>query len=369
MAQFGPRGLAGQRQSRLEALEALLADCQLDALLLTTPSSVHYVSGFLVSLHTRPVAVLVARGEAPVLIIPAIERPIADALLWPGEVLDYGDNGFAETLITVSSRLRVRSIGIEADMFPVSLDRIIRRRQAELDFIDVTESLDRIWWVKDAAEVEAMRQAGLLCCQALDQAQTAFDGGEAELVGKAEGDRAALLTAVRRDPAARVQIFSNVVSGVRTRAGGGHDLATGRRPQSGDLIFFVWAVCWNGYWALISRTGEVGSVPPVIKSLHQRVRDAKRAVLEVLRPGTPLAAVFTRAFDAIRPEASWIVSVGRGIGARMGESPVIAPGNATPLQPGMVLRLGPEVFGPFGAIGMIDTIAITQDGYDILTRP
>lgn len=341
-----------------------------DALLLTTPASVFYVTGFLVSLYTRPVALVLGKGGPPRLIVPTVERPIAERLAWEGTVLDYaGDATAAVTrLAQALAEIRPRVLAAEAQILPAAILDSLRDRLPGVSIRDVSEPIEALWWTKAPAELEAIAHAGALCSEAVQRAQAAIGAGESELVAKAEGDRAVLTTAARRHPTERFHLFSNVIAGPRTQAGGGHDLPTGRPPREGDVVFYVWAVNCEGYWALISRSTFVGKPGAEAQEVMPLVEEAKRAALDRLRSGVTAATVFDAAARALeRHPAVQAFSVGRGIGAQMGETPALVVNSAVPLRAGTVLRLGPEAFGSFGAIGGIDTVAVTDGGHRVLT--
>jgi Xaa-Pro aminopeptidase len=328
------------------------------------------VTGFLVSLYTRPVLLLLERGEPPRLIIPTVERPIAERLPWGGAVLDYaGDAGAAASLVAeVLAERKPRSMAADVQAMPAALLDRLRSGLPGTSIQDASEPIESLWWTKGPAELEAIRHAGALCATAVGRAREAIAAGESELAAKAEGDRAVLTGAAQRHPDERVHLFSNVITGSRTTAGGGHDLPTGRRPRQGDLVFYLWAVNCEGCWALMTRSTFMGDPGSDVREIARRVEQAKGAALGRLRAGAAAAAVFEAAASAMgQHPAMRTISVGRGIGAQMGETPAIAADSAVPLRAGMVLRLGPEVFGPFGAIGMIDTVAVTDQGYEVLT--
>lgn len=359
-------GVADKRRSRVDDCRRLLEERDLDVLVVTSPASVFYLTGFLVSAYTRLVAVVLVRGERPRLIVPAIEGPIAERLAWDGVIAEYsGDRPQAHELVANPD---LRSIGGELDTLPPALAEDLRRNIGGAALKDVSAALDPLWWNKAPAEITYIRHAGELCEVAIRRAEGTIAAGDPELVAKAEGDHAALSAAAQRYPDERIQLFSNVVTGARTTAGGGHDLPTGRRAEIGDLAFFVWAVSAEGYWALMTRSAASGTPTPAAQSVMHRVEAAKQAALKSVRPGVEIATVFNAAAAAMGSgERDLTFSVGRGIGARMGETPVIAADSRLQLTSGMVLRLGPEAFGGFGAIGMIDTVAVTDNGFDVLT--
>jgi Xaa-Pro dipeptidase len=264
-----------------------------------------------------------------------------------------------------------RRVGIEPNALSMLLADGLRDAVPGIEMVDISSALEPLWWVKEEAEVVQARRAASLCVTGFAEAQRALEEGEAELIAKGRGDRAIFESAAHRFPGCRIQLFSNVISGARTAAGGGHDLPTGRTPEQGDLVFQVWAVNCEGYWALMSRTMQVGAVRDNIQVLFRAVHEAKLAALGRIRPGVTLAQIHEAAISRIPnslDRSSVVVSVGRGVGAGIGEGPIIDAATPLPLQPGMLLRLGPEIFGPFGAIGFIDTVLVTEEGPEILSQ-
>jgi Xaa-Pro aminopeptidase len=64
----------------------------------------------------------------------------------------------------------------------------------------------------------------------------------------------------------------------------------------------------------------------------------------------------------------WKHHTGHGIGLRYHEGPFLDIGDATVLQPGMVLTVEPGLYAPnLGGFRHSDTVLITEDGLEILT--
>jgi len=60
--------------------------------------------------------------------------------------------------------------------------------------------------------------------------------------------------------------------------------------------------------------------------------------------------------------------IGHGIGLELGEPPFLAQGQSYPLEQGMTFAVEPKiVFAGEGSVGVENTVAVTQEGCEILT--
>ncbi len=65
----------------------------------------------------------------------------------------------------------------------------------------------------------------------------------------------------------------------------------------------------------------------------------------------------------------WRQHTGHGIGLRNHEAPFLDVGDHTPLEPGMVFTIEPGLYdGTIGGFRHSDTVAVTEDGIDVLTE-
>ena len=65
---------------------------------------------------------------------------------------------------------------------------------------------------------------------------------------------------------------------------------------------------------------------------------------------------------------NWRQHTGHGIGLRNHEAPFLDLGDHTTIEPGMVFTIEPGVYDPaIGGFRNSDTVAVTEDGMDVLT--
>jgi Xaa-Pro aminopeptidase len=61
--------------------------------------------------------------------------------------------------------------------------------------------------------------------------------------------------------------------------------------------------------------------------------------------------------------------IAHGIGLELNELPFIAKGQSYPLEKGMAFALEPKIVFPGeGSVGIENTVVVTENGYEILTR-
>lgn len=156
--------------------------------------------------------------------------------------------------------------------------------------------------------------------------------------------------------------------------------AAGRRTlRPGDLVILDRGVVLDGYHCDEARTLVVGE--PSERQLHywEALGHVMAAALEAVRPGAPVSGVYDSASGAAQEAGIGDVFmtralhgfeyVGHGVGLEIDEPPLVAPGVARTLVPGMVLALEPKVIVPgWGGLTFEETVAVTGDGCEVLTR-
>lgn len=60
--------------------------------------------------------------------------------------------------------------------------------------------------------------------------------------------------------------------------------------------------------------------------------------------------------------------IGHGLGLEIDEPPVLGPGDATIIAPGMVFAIEPKLISPsFGAVNLEDDVVVTPSGWALLS--
>ncbi|WP_197736360.1 MULTISPECIES: Xaa-Pro peptidase family protein [Acidaminococcus] len=143
-------------------------------------------------------------------------------------------------------------------------------------------------------------------------------------------------------------------------------------PKEGDLTLpMAWAKT-DGYHAENERTIIIGGASEFKNHAYDSMLHAREAVFSILKPGIlfkelyfAAAKVYSDAgFENILPGR-----IGHGCGCSAHEFPSLAPNNEIPLAPGMVITIEPGLMDKkWGGVRHSDTVLITEDGYERLTK-
>jgi Xaa-Pro aminopeptidase len=204
-------------------------------------------------------------------------------------------------------------------------------------------------------------------------AQLAEEGIAVALAIAAEG-------VTERDLAARVAAtmaagggmprFVVVTTGERSPLADAFPTDLAARP--GDLIRFDIGCVYEGYWSDIARTAVVGEPTPRQSSTYRALLQGMLAEFDVVKPGATAGEVFAAAQSTVErlagPNPYRRHHVGHAIGLSVYERPIIAEGNPTVLEPGMVFCLETPYYElGWGGMMVEDTGVVTDDGFELFT--
>jgi Xaa-Pro dipeptidase len=156
-------------ERRLAAVRQSMADRELDALLVSHPQNVYYLTGFrgffyagLALTLGQISAALVRHDGPPALFIRGLERNLAESYCWGGvDIRPYRDHEDSYEAIAGTLPAEASRLGVEfADITALQLDRMRAATGAEI--ADASMVVDLLRRVKSAAEIAYVREASRL---------------------------------------------------------------------------------------------------------------------------------------------------------------------------------------------------------------
>jgi Xaa-Pro aminopeptidase len=347
---------------RLARCRALLAERELDGLLVTDRYDVRYLSGF--------------RGEDTTLVIGSdVALIVTDSRFFEQvreEVRDFelvehkGPDLLGRSAAAAAERIHAGlALGYQAAALSHAAYRSLRRaHRGRLK--DVRRQVTRLRVVKDSAEVEAIAAAAALVDLALGVVV-----GEG-LVGRSETEVAWRLLEEFRARGAEGESFPAIVA-AGDHGAQGHAIPGERRIKAGELVVIDTGARVDGYCSDITRTFAAGRVTKAHRRLYDVVLEAQLAAVAAVRAGAhgrdDVDAAAREVITAAGYGDHFGHGTGHGVGLEVHEAPNLGSIRGDRLEAGMVCTVEPGIYleGDAG-VRIEDTVLVTADGCERLTE-
>lgn len=388
--------IRGRVREELQRLE-------IDACLLTTPANIFYTTGFfspVVNLSFRlmgtdtalipadpalPSALMTSDFAAPAARAASSVEDIRTYRMWvENRDLDvitgpFGGNARIsrppqwnpdELDETVTAMLEERGLSaatVGIDLRYVYADYLFRLQQnnPECQFVDVTGMLYGLRAIKHPQEVKMHRNAARLFEAGLQRAISEAREGQSAQDIKYRYQAGALEAAMSDPSLGEFQSAYGFIS-----AGTGSSFGDRSGLHSGDLIKFDCGVAVGGFYSDCGRTFSFGRASKEQRRVHDALAEAHAAARELMRPGTPISAVYRAADEIMQTRGFPGYSRGHyghsiGLDTFVEEPPFISATEHSELQPGMLLCLEtPYYSASTGSYQIEDMILITDTGHE-----
>jgi Xaa-Pro aminopeptidase len=358
---------------RRHSLARLLEQENLDALLVTQPQNIAYLTGFFGS-----AGVLIAAAERLVLISDAryegVLANLAGQLRGLTAVVAPVGGSQDESLISEIGGIAPVRMGIEAGAMTVrhhlDLTRRLETALIRAELFPIDGAVERLREVKDEWEVATFREAGR---RLSDVAKCIIPKA---LAGSREREVAAIIEWELRRKGFDKPAFDTIVA-AGPNAAVPHHRASDRQLADGDLVVIDFGGMFRGYAVDMTRTVILGAASPRQQTCWDAVARAQRAAFAAATAGTAAEDVDAAARRVLEQEGlgeAFGHGLGHGLGLDVHERPRLSRRRAGvslgPLQAGMVFTLEPGVYFPgWGGVRIEDDVLSTAAGPEWLTEP
>ena len=364
-----PTAILAGRQGRIRQS---LAARGLDALVVTAFPNIRYLSnhvgsaGLLVLTADRAHLMVDFRYEAAVEALQASPAACPNLQVWPVP------GSYDEALLGCLTAIGVKQVGLEAANVTLAryewLVAAAASQAAPLTFRSTSRVVEEARIVKDAVEVDILREAARRLSAVVDRAMSAARAGSSERAVAGE-----IEAAIRDAGYERLAFDTIVASG--PNAALPHHRAGDRVLATGDLVVLDFGGVLDGYCCDLTRTVSIGSPSLRARQVYDAVRDAQQAAIAAVRPGIDTASVDAAARTLLEGRglgSAFGHGTGHGLGLDVHEEPRIArprPDAPTvPLEPGMVFTIEPGAYLPgWGGVRIEDDVLVTETGCEVLT--
>jgi Xaa-Pro dipeptidase len=377
-------------EDRLARLRKAMARHDMEALLVVQKMDLYYLSG-----TTQDSLLFIPLEEKPLLLVRReLERAKMDSPL--DGVDGMRSIGELPGLVQAHCGRLPRTLGLELDVLPV---------RDYLKFNDLFEGstlLDASPLLKDARKIKSpfethlMRAAGDIGRKTflegkgiLKQGMTEIEfGGHLEAIAKRYGHEGLLRVRSLNYEAFTWHVLSGPTGGIVSQSDspmGGLGLspafpvgASLRPMRAHEPILVDFGTCYHGYQADETRMFSIGRMKEKFVEAFHACREIHDVVLDETHPGADCEAIFLKTLrlaerlgygdNYLGPSGLQTRFIGHGIGLELNELPFLAQGHSYPLEEGMTFAVEPKIVFPGeGSVGIENTLAVTRDGYEILT--
>ncbi len=377
-------------EGRLSRVRAEMEKNGIEAVLVIQKMDFYYLSG-----TTQDGLLFVPLQGKPLLLIRReLERAKIESPL--DSVVALKSNRELPSLIRDHQGKLPRTLGLELDVLPVKdyfrYQEIFRGAQ----FTDASSILRNIRRVKSSFEIDLMRVAGKIGqnvyregTKILKEGMTEIEfGGRLEAIAKTFGHEGLLRVRSLNYEAYSWHVLSGPNGGIVSQSDspmGGLGLspafpvgASFRPIEAHEPILVDFGTCYHGYQTDETRMFSIGKMEQKFTEAYKACEEIHDAVLEETRPGADCEAIFFKTVQLaeklgyrdsyLGPPGLQTRFVAHGIGLELNEFPFLAQGQSYSLEEGMTFAVEPKIVFPGeGSVGLENTVAVTQDGYEILT--
>ena len=352
---------------RMSGARILMRESGAHGLFLTPGTDLRYVTGLTVGPSERLIALVLPLEDDPILICPAFERDLiaaAPAGIEDVRVWEEEEDPF-DLVMKVCKKLKLQDDRKMAIGGTVWYDNLVRLN-AVLPEMQITSARSVVGLMrerKSERELEVMRAAVRITEDGIASAFRQVREGitEQEVAG----------------------LIRSHFEGYGLRGGGlvqfgprsavPHNPTSGRALAANEMILIDFGVQIHGYWSDITRCAVFGKATDRMNVVHATLRRIQDQALMNARPGVSCASLDHMSRSIMKGEGfrKFIRHrLGHGIGLDGHEPPylslnypnALAIGNAVTIEPGIYT---PDDYG----IRVEDMIAITQEGYSLMSTP
>ncbi len=347
---------------RREKVRETLKVDDIEALLVSAPTNVRYLTGFSgdssVLIVGRDRDLIISDGRFTTQLeqeCPGLEASIR----LPGQEMN-------SAILQVVSSMGWRRVGLESMSWTLADYKAIQSAATDVELVGILGRVETLRQIKDEDEIAAIREA----VRCAERAFTMLRAGLRE--GESEKDVADALEGYLRRCGATEASFPPIVAvGVRSALPHARPTTTSCIGDD-DFVLIDWGATGRPYKSDLTRVLVTGKVTSKFEAIYRTVLSAQERAIAMIRPGVKAHDVDAEARSVIE-EAGFGSFFGHGLGHGLGmdihENPRIRQQSDVLLEPGMVITVEPGIYLPdWGGVRIEDDVLVTPDGCEVLTH-
>jgi Xaa-Pro aminopeptidase len=351
------------RVKRLRKLRTSIAEKGLDALLLSQPENLRYLSGFtgssgwlLISGQNANLAtdfryLEQAKGESPDFEIIQTKQDLRDWL--PGLAADSGWHklGFEANFISYDSFHK--------------LSEAIRTKQINLELVPITGIVEQLRSIKEPEELGFITKAVEIVDVAFEQAKAIIRPGITEKEAAWEIEKF-----LRQEGSEGMPFEIIVASGPNSALP--HAKPTEKIIHPGEPVLIDMGARISGYCSDFSRTLFLGETDKSLQEIYNIVLKAQTTAIERVKSGMEASQVDQLARSIVEQAGygdAFGHGLGHGVGLAVHEFPRLGPSSSDSLTDGMVFTIEPGIYiAGQGGVRIEDMVVLENGKARVLSK-
>ncbi len=344
---------------RLRKLRQRMRKASLDAVLITYPRDIRYLTNFI----GEDSWMFVSSREVIILSDSRFEEEIAINSLFCTAVIRTGAMHLAAAAQIQDHRWR--KVGIQTEHLTVQLHQALAKEVGPRKLKPITNWLIEQRAIKDATELRHIRRAIRIQQDAFEQLRTEIK------TGMTEQQVTARLEFLMRDAGGEGPSFPTIVA-AGTNSSLPHAIPGAAKIKRGEPILIDFGTVVGGYCSDLTRVIHRGPLKRDLREVYRVVLEAQQAAIRIIKPGVKLKDV-DKVARKIIDEAGYGDRFGHGLGHGIGldihELPTLSGRSKGTLQPGHVVTVEPGIYLPgVGGVRIEDDVLVTKTGRSVLSN-
>ncbi|MEM7403954.1 MAG: Xaa-Pro peptidase family protein [Pseudomonadota bacterium] len=363
-----------ERHARIERLQAMMRERDIDAVYLDASTSLYYFTGLRCRPSERLHGAIIPRHGPLRYICPTFEIEKTEAsVTLDGDICGWQEHEDPTALVIDLAGADARGAGTLAidEATPFFTFDGLRKAGNRFDFVNASDLTGACRMIKSPAELALMQRSKDITLEIHKAAARGLEPGITT-----EDVNAFIAAAHRKAGADGPMSFSIVLFGEATAYP--HGVPYPQTLTEGDMVLIDVGATVEGYHSDITRSYVFGEPSARQREIWNLERAAQQAAFDAAQPGVPCEVVDAASRQVIEAGGfgpGYAVPglphrTGHGIGLDVHEWTYLVKGNQTLLAPGMCFSNEPMIciYGEFG-VRLEDHFCVTEDGPRWFTQP
>jgi len=341
---------------RFNRLRKVMKCGGVDALIITSPELIRYLTGFTGSESLF----LISRKEGRLFVDSRYTEQAHNECRNVTTVECTKKN---DAVVHSLLELGLKKVGFDPQKCTVAQKKIFDGKGL-LNLVEMDDRIEGVRSRKEAAELNCIRKAAKIASSSFLEVINSVRVGSRE-------DEVALQLEfnIRKKGAESVPFPIIVASGLRGALP--HGLATDKKIEKGDFVTIDFGSIYKGYCSDETCTVVFGRPGSRQKKVYEVVRNAHDRAISSVKRGvraSRIDAVARKVVEKAGLGKYFRHGTGHGVGLAVHEEPRIAPGQDTIIEKDMVFTVEPGIYIPgWGGVRIEDMVRVTDDGCELLS--